>query len=171
MSEININRLRNFHSRIVEEQHSFAGCFYAKLFESNPNIEKLFKSVGMKMQGKMVIQALGIGIKSYDKEESCRNAVMAASSMLASLPQINSNLRKYLGDEFRLGIGIAYGPMVTGELGFALKRQFTAVGDTVNDCGSPRIGNAQNPSRLTDFRFSKNKLTFRLVRVEEHVRI
>ncbi len=427
MSEINIDRLRNLHSRIVEEQHSFSGCFYAKLFESEPNIEKLFKSVGMKMQGKMVIQALGIGIKSYDKqedfasifkslgrrhglygvqsdfyphivqaiietckasfgsdfdeelesdmqvllrnittqmklgdsgasktqstdrrfhrsmespddpylarflknraiinrppqlpeveaisepvsinylgeksvnispmqtileashsndiphiwecggsarcstcrvmivdglenclprttlekrlaarkgfypeirlacqtrvvgdvtlkrlvrdeadielaiagsigeagkeitgavlftdiwgftafseanlpydvihslnllfrslgqavddhdgyvdkyigdslmaifglggesaEESCRNAVMAASSMLASLPQVNSNLRKYLGDEFRLGIGIAYGPMVTGELGFALKRQFTAVGDTVN---------------------------------------
>lgn len=69
MSEINIDRLRNFHSRIVDEQHSFAGCFYAKLFESNPNIEKLFKSVGMKMQGKMVIQALGIGIKSYDKQE------------------------------------------------------------------------------------------------------
>ncbi len=63
---------------------------------------------------------------------SCRNAVNAASQMLASLPSINTYLRNYLGDEFRLGIGIAFGRMVTGEVGFALKRQFTAIGDTVN---------------------------------------
>ena len=52
--------------------------------------------------------------------------------MLATLPAVNHYLADYLGGEFRLGIGIAYGPMVTGELGFPLKRQFTAIGDTVN---------------------------------------
>ena len=52
--------------------------------------------------------------------------------MLASLPAVNRYLDAYLGGEFRLGIGIAHGPMVTGEIGFPLKRQFTAIGDTVN---------------------------------------
>ena len=45
---------------------------------------------------------------------------------------VNHYLRNYLDSEFRLGVGIAYGPMVTGEIGFPGKRQFTAIGDTVN---------------------------------------
>ena len=72
------------------------------------------------------------GLSGESPEVACRNAVAAAAAMLTSLPQVNSYLRNYLGDEFRLGIGIAYGPMVTGEIGFSLKRQFTAIGDTVN---------------------------------------
>ena len=72
------------------------------------------------------------GLSGENPEQICRNAVMAANGMLASLPQVNEYLRNYLGGEFRLGIGLAYGPMVVGELGFALKRQFTAIGDTVN---------------------------------------
>jgi adenylate cyclase len=72
------------------------------------------------------------GLGGERPEVACRNAINAASEMLGSLPQVNSYLRNYLGDEFRLGIGIAFGPMVTGEIGFSLKRQFTAIGDTVN---------------------------------------
>jgi class 3 adenylate cyclase/hemoglobin-like flavoprotein len=72
------------------------------------------------------------GLRGESAEATCRNAVLAARDMLASLPAVNQYLRNYLGGEFRLGIGVAYGPMVTGELGFPLKRQFTAIGDTVN---------------------------------------
>lgn len=72
------------------------------------------------------------GLGREGAERTCRNAVLAATDMLASLPVVNNYLRSYLGGEFRLGIGVAYGPMVVGELGFALKRQFTAIGDTVN---------------------------------------
>ncbi len=72
------------------------------------------------------------GLGGESPEQTCHNAVMASAGMLASLPQVNEYLHNYLGGEFRLGIGVAYGPMVIGELGFALKRQFTAIGDTVN---------------------------------------
>lgn len=72
------------------------------------------------------------GLGGETPEQTCHNAVRASADMLASLPQVNEYLRHYLGEEFRLGIGVAYGPMVVGELGFALKRQFTAIGDTVN---------------------------------------
>jgi class 3 adenylate cyclase/hemoglobin-like flavoprotein len=72
------------------------------------------------------------GLRGESAEQTCRNAVRAARDMLAGLPAVNRYLADYLGGEFRLGIGIAYGPMVTGELGFPLKRQFTAIGDTVN---------------------------------------
>lgn len=100
----------------------------------------LFRSLGQaaddhdgyidKYIGDNLMAIFGLGGESA--EVTCRNAVLAASEMLASLPSVNSYLHDYLGGEFRLGIGVAYGPMVTGELGFALKRQFTAIGDTVN---------------------------------------
>jgi class 3 adenylate cyclase/hemoglobin-like flavoprotein len=100
----------------------------------------LFRSLGQavddhdgyvdKFIGDNVMAIFGLGGESA--EATCRNAVLAAADMLASLPEVNDYLRTYLGGEFRLGIGIAYGPIVTGELGFALKRQFTAIGDTVN---------------------------------------
>ena len=72
------------------------------------------------------------GLRGESAETTCLNAVRAARDMLARLPAVNRYLADYLGGEFRLGIGIAHGPMVTGELGFPLKRQFTAIGDTVN---------------------------------------
>ena len=72
------------------------------------------------------------GLRGESAEQTCLNAVRSARDMLASLPAVNRYLADYLGGAFRLGIGIAYGPMVTGELGFPLKRQFTAIGDTVN---------------------------------------
>ena len=61
--------------------------------------------------GDNVMAIFGLGGES--PEHTCRNAVTAAAQMLASLPRINNYLRNYLGDEFRLGIGIAFGPMVT----------------------------------------------------------
>ena len=100
----------------------------------------LFRSLGQavddhdgyvdKYIGDNLMAIFGLGGESA--EVTCRNVVLAAADMLASLPGINSYLHNYLGGEFRLGVGVAYGPMVTGELGFALKRQFTAIGDTVN---------------------------------------
>lgn len=100
----------------------------------------LFRSLGQavddhdgyvdKYIGDNLMAIFGLGRESA--EITCRNAVLAASDMLAGLPVVNNYLHNYLGGEFRLGIGVAYGPMVVGELGFALKRQFTAIGDTVN---------------------------------------
>ncbi len=72
------------------------------------------------------------GLRRDGAELICRNAVQAAFDMLENLHTVNAYLTKYLGDEFRLGVGVAYGPMVTGEVGFSLKKQFTAIGDTVN---------------------------------------
>ena len=72
------------------------------------------------------------GLSGEAPEQTCANAVKSAFEILDSLHPINDYMRQYLGEEFRLGIGVAFGPMVVGEIGFSLKRQFTAIGDTVN---------------------------------------
>ena len=56
----------------------------------------------------------------------------AALGMLEKLEEVNSYLRDHLGHEFHIGIGIHFGTVVVGEIGFHLKKQFTAIGDVVN---------------------------------------
>lgn len=60
------------------------------------------------------------------------DAVRAGLAMLERMNEVNDYLRKNLNHEFRLGIGIDYGSVVLGRVGFRLKRQFTAIGDVVN---------------------------------------
>lgn len=59
-------------------------------------------------------------------------AVRAAQDMLAELARFNAFLTERYHHEFRIGIGVHSGPVIVGELGFAKKREFTAIGDTVN---------------------------------------
>ena len=59
-------------------------------------------------------------------------AVRAAQEMLAELASFNAFLTERYHHEFRIGIGLHSGPVIVGELGFAKKREFTAIGDTVN---------------------------------------
>ena len=127
---------RQFHIGVT---HYDRGAVTAQ-FHADHALNLLFRNLGQavddndgyvdKYIGDNLMAIFGLG--GERPGVSCRNAVNAASQMLASLPSINTYLRNYLGDEFRLGIGIAFGRMVTGEVGFALKRQFTAIGDTVN---------------------------------------
>lgn len=103
-------------------------------------LNHLFRSLGRAVDkhGGYVDKYIGdnlmaiFGLAGEDAQTTCENAVRCATEMLNSLPSVNGYLRNYLDSEFHLGVGIAYGPMVTGEVGFSKKRQFTAIGDTVN---------------------------------------
>lgn len=72
------------------------------------------------------------GLDPKRAEYSCIDAVNAAIGMLRSLREVNEYMSTYLEHEFRIGIGIGYGTVVVGKIGFNARKQFTAVGDTVN---------------------------------------
>lgn len=72
------------------------------------------------------------GLEEDCAKTTCRNAIEAALEINESLEGVNYYLQQHLGSSFRLGVGVAFGKMVVGELGFKLKRQFTAIGDTIN---------------------------------------
>ncbi len=59
-------------------------------------------------------------------------AMRAAGAMLSELARFNRFLSDRYQHEFRIGIGLHSGPVIMGELGFPKKREFTAIGDTVN---------------------------------------
>lgn len=60
------------------------------------------------------------------------DAVRGALEMHERMKGVNEYLARNFGHQFRLGIGIDYGTVVVGKVGFRLKRQYTAIGDVVN---------------------------------------
>jgi class 3 adenylate cyclase/hemoglobin-like flavoprotein len=62
----------------------------------------------------------------------CVDAVEAAFAALSGMRAVNTYLQAHLNRTFQLAIGIHYGHAVVGEVGYKLKRQFTAIGDVVN---------------------------------------
>lgn len=65
-------------------------------------------------------------------DSASRLAVSAARDMARALPEFNRYLRSHFNHEFRIGIGIHTGTAILGSLGFHKKKEYTALGDTVN---------------------------------------
>ncbi len=72
------------------------------------------------------------GLDRTMKEPASRLAVSAALEMLEALPGFNQYLSKHFSHEFRIGIGIHTGNVIIGSLGYHKKKEYTALGDTVN---------------------------------------
>jgi len=66
-----------------------------------------------------------------DDPEHARHAVMAALEMSQALEQFKRELGEF-GKSFDVGIGIHTGAAVVGIIGSENKREYTAIGDTVN---------------------------------------
>ena len=72
------------------------------------------------------------GLDCADARATCLDAVRAALAMRATLDDVNAYLANITDTRFAAGIGIHFGTAVVGEIGHPAKRQFTAIGDTVN---------------------------------------
>ena len=87
------------------------------------------------------------GIES-DPREGCRDALVAARAMAASLKDLNANLKEDLDEAIRIGIGIHTGPVIVGEMGYRAVRSVTAVGDAVNTASRLETANKDFHSQL-----------------------
>ncbi len=65
-------------------------------------------------------------------EDDPQRAVLAALDMLASVRLFAEEIRKELGIDFDIRIGINTGPVVVGDVGSAQAMEYTAMGDAVN---------------------------------------
>ena len=64
--------------------------------------------------------------------QGCRDALVAASSMIRRLGELSVELSEELVAPMQMGIGIHAGPAVVGRMGRGTAKYLTAVGDTVN---------------------------------------
>lgn len=72
------------------------------------------------------------GLDRTVQGHSARLAVSAAQEMARALPEINRYLKSHFSHEFRIGVGIHTGTVILGSLGYHKKKEYTAIGDTVN---------------------------------------
>jgi class 3 adenylate cyclase len=72
------------------------------------------------------------GLDRTTQEHSARLAVGAAGDMARALSEFNKYLKSHFNHEFRIGVGIHTGTVILGSLGFHKKKEYTAIGDTVN---------------------------------------
>ncbi len=68
--------------------------------------------------------------KSYGDDP--QQSVLAGIEMLESLETFNIQQRERGFKEFKIGIGINYGPVVVGNIGTSQKMDYTVIGDAVN---------------------------------------
>ena len=82
-------------------------------------------------RGDGIMGAFGAPIEAPDHADQ---ALTAAREMLDDrLPRLNTHLRNHaLRDDFRMGIGLASGTFMAGNVGSARRLEYTAIGDVAN---------------------------------------
>lgn len=79
---------------------------------------------------------------------NCLNAVRASLRMLARLKELNKYFSKQFCHEFKIRIGLHYGPLIIGELGYPSNKQVTVIGDTVNVASRIESANKEFATRI-----------------------
>jgi adenylate cyclase len=64
--------------------------------------------------------------------DHARNAVLCALDMQAALPELNQRLAAKGWPPLQIGIGVNTGPMTVGDMGSAVRKAYTVLGDAVN---------------------------------------
>ncbi len=99
------------------------------------------------------------GLDETSNENPAYQAVKAACDMAEALKEFNDYLKSRFDHEFRIGIGVHTGKVIVGNLGYRKKKEFTAIGDTVNTASRIESLNKETGSSIL-----VSQETFNLVR-------
>ena len=118
-------------------------------------LNQYFRTMGTAVEdaGGQLDKFIGDGVMALfgiegEARDGCRDALIAARAMAASLKDLNANLKEDLDEAIRIGIGIHVGPVIVGEMGYRAVRSVTAVGDTVNTASRLETANKDFHSQL-----------------------
>ena len=84
-------------------------------------------------------------------EDHAARALSAALEINRNLQPVRDQVRRRLGRDFQMRIGINTGPVVVGAIGRDLRMDYTAVGDTTNLAS--RLLNIANPGQIVVSRY------------------
>ncbi len=121
------------------------------------------------------------GLDRTVEGDHARLAISAARDMALALPEFNRYLTSHFNHSFRIGIGVHTGTVILGSLGFHKKKEYTALGDTVNtasrieaytkEAGTSILVSQRTYDRVRDdFRWGK-RFTTEVKGKEEHLQL
>ena len=68
----------------------------------------------------------------FPQEDSVYLACRTALDIVNGCEEVSEALKKEIGEGFKVGVGVHYGPAVVGNIGSEKHMDYTAIGDTVN---------------------------------------
>jgi adenylate cyclase len=102
-------------------------------------LNRYFGAMGevIEQSGGRVDKFIGDGIMALfgldtGSGRAARDGIAAAYAMRRRLASLNEELSYALNEPLRIGIGVHFGTVIVGEMGFKNTRAFTAIGDNVN---------------------------------------
>jgi adenylate cyclase len=102
-------------------------------------LNRYFQAMGdaVEQSGGHIDKFIGDGVMALFAVEGtidrgCRQALLAARSMVERLDELNRSLVEDLPDPLRIGIGLHVGQVIVGEMGYGRAVSLTAIGDAVN---------------------------------------
>ncbi|MCG8570718.1 MAG: adenylate/guanylate cyclase domain-containing protein [Spirochaetes bacterium] len=118
-------------------------------------LNKYFHYMGeaIETNGGKIDKFLGDGILAFfgferDSKKACLQALKAGKQMAKQLVEINEQIKTELDRPLQIGIGINYGEVILGELGYKEKKSLTIIGDTVNTASRLEALNKELESQL-----------------------
>jgi adenylate cyclase len=102
-------------------------------------LNRYFRALGTAVEaaGGRVDKFIGDGIMALfgvggSGDQGCRQAIEAARRMAENLDEMNRSLAHDLPAPLRIGIGVHFGTVIVGEMGYGRATSITAIGDAVN---------------------------------------
>ena len=93
------------------------------VFAQNGTLDKFIGDAVMAVWG---------NVRSLGEAEDARRAIVAALEMRVALIKLNERWLAAGLKEFRFGIGLNHGDVITGDIGSPEKSEFTVIGDPIN---------------------------------------
>lgn len=98
-------------------------------------LNRVFGTMGLAIEqaGGRIDKYMGDGLLAlFDGRDAARNALAAAREIDLALDQLNTDLADELTEPLRLAMGVHFGPLVVGRIGWRDSAAVTVIGPTVN---------------------------------------
>lgn len=112
---------------LVLQLNEYLDRMVQTVFATEGSIDKFIGDAVMAVWGRLRDEAT-----SADLEKDARSCVVTALAMRAELAALNAQWATRGLPALAIGIGLHQGEAVVGDMGSQLKKEFTAIGDTVN---------------------------------------
>ena len=128
-------KMRDTPEKIVETLNNYLELTSASVFNNGGSVDKFIGDATMALFNGFVPQ-----------EDHVYYAVKAAWDMVLGAAEVNALIKEQFGIELGFGIGVHCGEAIVGNLGPSFRKDYTAIGDTVNTAA--RLESNSKPSQV-----------------------